>query len=247
MSKVCSNFIVFKFWLFVFVFSLLFSNFAVFSSDRNFHPQIGYWMEYSVLNSSRTINAFYGAWPPGNFFGNWSVNVGDYIEFEVEASNEDEINGSITLGSTTFYHVRNIDVASALALSIYPWNGGFFVNVSTWAEIPLLLEGTNTTIKKVSNYEQIVNETNSFFTIELFETINYYGQNSTFKYDYDTGVLLYAYTSFGNYLLEISLLASNFLLGTSSQTKTIHFPAIFSSLFFPSLFLVYRRCKKKFS
>ena len=108
------------------------------------------WLKYQVLASSDTENMFFGNWPPGYYYGNWSVMLDDLIMFNVTSVISSEINGTLYLGNTVnhtiFYDVRNVDVAFGLGLSIYPWNGGFIANESDWDNIELQVQGTNTTI-----------------------------------------------------------------------------------------------------
>lgn len=200
------------------LFILLLLNISASTTASFVNINVNDWIEYSVKNSSNSTNGFYGSWPPGLFYGNWSVENGDKIRFQVDSIDSFNINGTLILGSVIFENVRNIDVASALALSIYPWNGGLFANSSDWRAIVALVEDTNTTISSQKNYFHRINETDSFFSIQKFETLNYYGQNSVFTYDFHSGVLLSARTSFGDYLLEISLENTSIKIGSTTQT-----------------------------
>jgi len=206
--------------------------------------QIGDWLEYEVTGSSNTTNLFYGAWPPGYFFGNWSVSVGEKISYSITSINNISINGTLIIGNYTFQNVRNIDIASALAISIYPWNGGFIANSSDWDNIEDVIAETNTSMTKFSNYETLINGSSRFFDVELFTTTDYYGQNSLFHYDGVSGILLGATTSFENYSLEISLILTSLDLGSPTKTVTVNL-LTGSTVIFSSLIIVITRRRKK--
>ena len=178
----------------------------------------GDWIQYIVTDSSESENMFYGAWPPGKFYGNWTVNKGDEVWFNVTSISSTSINGTLKLGSYLFSDVRNIDAASALALSIYPWLGGFFADVSNWNKIFEDVSGTNTTLSSNVSYMHVVNGKNCVFSVNIFNTTNYYGQISLFYYDSKTGLLLAGFTSFGNYKLGLKLVATSLL--TEEVTTT---------------------------
>jgi len=206
--------------------------------------QIGDWLEYEVTGSSNTTNLFYGAWPPGYFFGNWSVSVGEKISYSITSINNISINGTLIIGNYTFQNVRYIDIASALAISIYPWNGGFIANSSDWDNIEDVIAETNTSMTKFSNYETLINGSSRFFDVELFTTTDYYGQNSLFHYDGVSGILLGATTSFENYSLEISLILTSLDLGSPTKTVTVNL-LTGSTVIFSSLIIVITRRRKK--
>ena len=181
----------------------------------------GDWVEYAVTDSSETENMFYGAWPPGTFYGNWTVSEGDEIWFNVTGVSSTDINGTLKLGSYTFSNVRNIDVASALALSIYPWLGGFFADVSNWNKISNDISGTNTTLTYNVSYVQVINGKETVFSVNVFNTTNYYGQFSLFYYDSNTGLLLAGFTSFGSYRLGLKLLATSLFIEEITTQATL--------------------------
>ena len=204
--------------------------------------EINDWVEYTVLEANNGTNFFYGAWPPGKFFGNWSVVEGETIRFDITSSDIYGINGTLVTGNYTFNDVRNIDVASALTISIYPWNGGFFTNSSDWLSIRTQIENTNTTIEEDSNIRYEINRQVRYLEIIRFNTINYYGQNSTFCYDKHSGVLLKAKTSFNNYLLNVIISKSSLELGLSSKTSNLNFNNLFPyTLIFIAILLLRRK------
>jgi len=189
------------------------------------------WLKFQVLASSGTENMFFGNWPPGHYYGNWSVIPEDLIMFNVTSVGDDEINGTLFLGNlennTTFYDVRNIDVAFGLGLSIYPWNGGIFANESAWDSIELQVQGTNTTISHLTNFEHKLNGILNSYEVNVFNTQDYYGQFSTFHYHSDTGVLLKAFTSYGSYELNITLVSTSLEIDSASQTTGFSFGLTF--------------------
>ncbi len=173
----------------------------------------GDFIKYRVTNSSNTENAFYGAWPPAHYFGNWSVNIGDIIMFTVTSTTNTSINGTIVLGNNTFVNVRNIDIASALAFSIYPWMGGLIANSSNWDNIDQQINNCNSSLTIDSNFSFTINSGDITTTIRKYTVNNYYGQYSEFYYDSETGVLLKGYSGFGNYLLAVQISDTNISIG----------------------------------
>lgn len=183
------------------------------------------YFRYTVISSSNTINFFYGTWPPGNFFGNWSVKPGDTVLFTVSIVNETTIQGNITIGNSSFINVRNIDIANALIISIYPWLGGLIVN-EDWSEIETKIADTNTTSTTINHYPFIINGMQKSFSVIIFNTTNYYGQYSTLIYDYETGLLLSVDTSFGNYHLALNLSDTSITIGEDKTFKTTLFSTL---------------------
>ncbi|MBY8999441.1 MAG: hypothetical protein KGD64_00845 [Candidatus Heimdallarchaeota archaeon] len=183
---------------------------SLISSNQGINLKIGDVIVYDVLEASNTSNLFFGAWPPGDYLGNWTVNQNERIVYELTNVTTSEIEGGLDLGNYSFLEVRSIDIASALVLSIYPWNGGFFANATNWNGIMEMVENTNTSVTIVEGLEHNVNNEAQLFNVYIFSTENYYGQDSLFCYDIDSGVLLSAYSSFGEYYLNISLSSTNF-------------------------------------
>ena len=204
---------------------LLFSSFLVCAGSSYTIIPSDY-LIYNVMDASSTINYFYGAWPPGTYFGTWSVKEGDKVMFNITSVTSNSINGTLTLGNVTFSNVRNNDVGSALALSIYPWMGGLIANSSDWDDITQLVENTNTTIS-VEQITHFVNGDNLTLVARIFEVSNYYGQYSKLIYDNETGILLEGITSFSNYLLSLSLEFTSIELNIQAQ-KTMWTPLLVS-------------------
>lgn len=195
-------------------------------------------VEYTIIDASETINFFYGAWPPGDYYGNWTVSQNEKIVYEITNNTVAEIEGSLVLGNYTFNNIRNIDVASALAFSVYPWNGGFFANTSDWTSITEMIENTNTSMTLIEDYEQIINDDDYTIDVYEFNVEDYYGQYSLFRYDVVSGILLNAFTSFGSYYLNISLSLTNIdIQNTMTNAITYYFLPIVVSLIFIVRFL----------
>jgi len=198
---------LFQMFAFLCILNLIFSSLV--TSYQNINLKSGDMVEYSIIDASDTTNLFYGAWPPGDYYGNWTVNQNEKIVYELTNVTAIEMEGILVLGNYTFNDIRNIDVASALALSVYPWSGGFFANASDWSGITEMIETTNTSMILIEDYEQTINGDNYVLDIYEFNVENYYGQYSLFRYSAESGILLNAFTSFGYYHLNISLSSTN--------------------------------------
>ena len=227
----------------------LFSSFILIYGSNlilaEYNLDIENWLSYNVISASDTINVFYGNFPPGTYFGEWSVTKGDKIIYNITSVNNFEINGTLFLGNEssnkTFTNVRNIDIAFGLTLGIYPWNGGFFADSSNWNNIQNLVQGTNTTIREIKKYAQEIQEELKYFSVIMFNTSNYYGQYSLLYYHRTSGVLIKASTSYNLYALNISLTSTNLVLET--QTADIDLSFLFSILFCLLSIRLYRRKK----
>lgn len=222
---------LFQIFAYLCILNVIFSSLV--SSNQNLSLKLGDKVEYTILDASDTTNFFYGAWPPGDYYGDWGVSQNEQIIFEITNDTSNEMEGILVLGNYTFNDIRNIDVASALALSIYPWNGGFFANASDWTSIAESIENTNTSVTLIEDYAQNINDDDYTFDIYEFNTDNYYGQYSLFRYDVESGVLLNAFTSFGYYHLNISLSSTNIdMQGTVTNMITYYFlPTVISFIF----------------
>lgn len=201
----------------------------------------GDWFEYVVLEASNTTNAFFGAWPPGINYGNWSVQEGDQIKFQITSIEGERINCSLYLGNYSFVNIRDIDAAVALTLSIYPWNGGFIANASEWDQIEQQIENTNTTQTILDQYQHTINNTLEQFKARIFNTTDYNGQKSLFHYHDETGVLLEASTSFGNYSLNVSLISTSFELEDKQGTFSLNFPIFLLIVSVIPITLIFKR------
>lgn len=226
-----SKYTIFQMFAFLCILNVIFS--SIVTSNQNLNLKSGDMVEYAILDTSETTNLFYGAWPPGDYYGNWTVSQNEKVVYEISNDTTYELEGILVLGNYTFNNIRNIDVASALALSIYPWNGGFFANASDWTSITETIENTNTSILLIEDYEQTINDNNYTFDIYEFNTEDYYGQYSLFRYDVESGILLNAFTSFGYYYLNISLSSTNIdIQGKMTNAITYYFlPAVVSFIF----------------
>ncbi len=193
-------------------------------------------VNYLVTDSSETNNSFFGDWPPGDFFGYWDVSSGEKIDFLITSSNSTTIYGNLTIGNYSFFEVRNVDIASALVISVYPWKGGFVLNEPDWDDINILVAGTNTTIESKTDVMYSVNNRTKTFDVNEITTVNYYGQNSTFIYDTSSNILLECFTSFGNYNLGLILDQTSFISSESDENNKTDVVSLFA-FGFPLLFL----------
>lgn len=231
-----SRFSIFQIFAILCILNVIFS--SIVTSYQNLNLKSGDVVEYTIINASETTNLFYGAWPPGDYYGNWTVSQNEKVVYEITNDTASEMEGILVLGNYTFNNIRNIDVASALALSIYPWNGGFFANASDWTSITGKIENTNTSMILVEDYEQTINDENYMFNIYEFNTENYYGQYSMLRYDVESGTLLNAFTSFGYYYLNISLSSTNIdIQSMMTNVITYYFLPTVVSLTFVVYFL----------
>ncbi len=206
----------------------------------------GDWLSYNVVSASDTINDFYGTFPPGTYYGNWSVVIDDIISFNITSVQDGVVNGTLFFGNAleneTFYNVRNMDTAFGLGLGIYPWNGGFLANSSDWDNIMSSIQATNTTVTIVDNYNHPIEGDLNTYSVIHFNTSDYYGQFSNFYYHKESGVLLKALTSFGLYELEISLNATNLELDPYIETVKTNIPLIIYSIFLlPALSMIKKK------
>ena len=235
---------IFQIFAFLCILNVIFSSVVSSNQNQNLNLKSGDMVEYIILDSSETTNLFFGAWPPGDYYGNWSVSQNEKIVYEITNDTTNEKEGILILGNYTFNNIRNIDVASALALSVYPWNGGFFANASDWTGITEMIENTNTSVILIEDYEQTINDDNYVLDIYELNVENYYGQYSLFRYDVESGILLNAFTSFGYYHLNISLFSTNIdIQGLVTNVITYYFlPAVVSFIFI--VYFLQKRLRK---
>ena len=212
-----------------------------------FKVSTGDWLSYNVVSASDTINDFYGVFPPGTYYGAWSVIVEDNVIFNITSVEDGVINGTLFLGNEieniTFYDVRNIDTAFGFGLGINPWNGGFLANSTDWNNIIESIEGTNTTVTYIDDYNHTYKGEQEVYSVVHFNTTNYYGQYSSLIYHRSSGVLLKAFSSFGLYELEISLNTSNLELEVYTETVTTDLLVVLVP--FLAIAVTYNLMKKK--
>ncbi len=211
--------------------------------------ELGNLLSYEVLEASDTENVFYGASPTFNYFGNWSVTAGDFIQFLIMSVTEANISGYLFLGNsttnTTFINVRNVDTAFGLTISIGTWNGGFFANASDWQNIQSMVQSTNTTTEEVRNFEHSISDAPKFYDVMKFDTVDYYGQYTTLYYHSTSGVLLKGITSFGFYNLSIELRGTNLEIEGFTKRVSMDFSyLILITAFVPILRLMKKRFVK---
>ncbi len=207
-----------------------------------FEINIGDTVTYNVVASSETINGFWGSWPPGTYFGNWSVSKGDNISYTILGGIDTDYVGNIQLGNYTFENVSDVDLASALIISIYPWSGGFFANFSDWDSIENSVVSANTTIENKNDLSLVINGKQHTFNAKIFHVQNYYGQYSDLYYDTTTGLFLNGTTSFGNYSLSLVLSKTTFEVELISVKAYLDFQLILITL--PILIILIKRFQK---
>ncbi|MBA7585274.1 hypothetical protein ES708_27249 [subsurface metagenome] len=203
---------------------------------------IGDTVTYNVVTSSETTNAFWGSWPPGTYFGDWSVSASDNVSYTILGDIDTDYVGNIQLGNYTFENVRDVDLASGLVISIYPWNGGFFANFSDWDSIESSVVSANTTIENKNDYNLVINGEQHTFNAKIFHVQNYYGQYSDLYYDTTTGLFLNGTSSFGNYSLSLVLSKTTFEVELISVKAYLDFQLILITL--PVLIILKKRFQK---
>ena len=216
------------------------------NSAANVNITPGDWLSYEVYTSSNTVNDFYGA--SFAYYGNWSVIVGDEINFNITSVQESVINGTLFLGNelqnTTFTDVRVIDTAFGLSIGIYPWNGGLIANSSDWDNIISSIQGTNTTFEEINQYIYSISGVRETYTVMHFNTVNYFEQNSSLYYHKESGVLLKGYTAFGLYELEILLGNTSLTISPYTEPESTNIYLFLSSLGLLSTALIIKKKRK---
>jgi hypothetical protein len=207
-----------------------------------FDIDIGDTVTYNIVASSETNNAFWGSWPPGTYFGDWSVSAGDNVSYTILGDIDTDYVGNIQLGNYTFENVRDVDLASALIISIYPWGGGFFANFSDWDSIESSVVSANTTIENKNDFSLVINGKQHTFNAKIFHVLNYYGQYSDLYYDTTTGLFLNGTTSFGNYSLSLVLSKTTFEVELIFVKEYLAFQLIL--IIFPVIIILIKRFQK---
>ncbi len=134
--------------------------------------------------------------------------------------NKVQAYGNLYFGNLTRRNATMYEIASNLALSIYPWFPGFLTSVNWTHETQLAQNGTNTLMGTLS----VSNITQSSFGTSVpaimfdFKQKNHF-QNTTLVYALATGALLFARTVAGSYKLEIAAQSSD--IGTGSMPTLI--------------------------
>jgi hypothetical protein len=118
--------------------------------------------------------------------------------------------GNFYFGNLTRSNVTMYEIASNLALSIYPWFPGFLTSVNWTRETQQAQAGRAT----LGGTLQMNNKTENFFGISIpvieydFKQTNHF-QNTNLTYSLQTGALLSANTIAGNYKLQITALSTD--------------------------------------
>lgn len=127
-------------------------------------------------------------------------------------TNNIQAYGNLYFGNLTRSNATMYEIASNLALSIYPWFPGFLTSANWTHETQEAQTGSST----LGGTLQKTNKTETFFDIPMqvieydFKQTNHF-QNTTLTYNLQTGVLLSANTIAGNYKLQITALSTDIL------------------------------------
>ncbi len=177
---------------------------------------------YQVLDYNETALLSY--FTDTNQIINVSANRNSHAVFEFQYiggkgpspydPNQIQAYGNLYFGNLTRRNATMYEIASNLALSIYPWFPGFLTSVNWTHEAQLAQNGSNTLVGTltVTNITQSSSGT-SLPAIEFdFKQKNRF-QNTTLVYSSATGGLLFANTVAGSYKLEITALSSDLTAG----------------------------------
>ncbi|MHA1266994.1 MAG: hypothetical protein ACTSRS_17280 [Candidatus Helarchaeota archaeon] len=152
-------------------------------------------------------------WDSRGFQGNFKANENTLAVFDITTIAED-IAGNFQIGNLTLQGVNDSDIASALALSIWPWFPGLISHLN-WSKVIAAARAANTGWMQgnltVVEYSEFI-----LFSYQQNQTA---GQNTTLVYDLKTGLLMSAYTAYGNYYLGIvyeGLLTNQDVIGVES-------------------------------
>jgi hypothetical protein len=119
--------------------------------------------------------------------------------------NKIQAYGNLFLGNLTRHNATMYEMASNLALSIYPWFPGFLTGVNWTRETQMAQNGSSILMGNL----HVSNVAQSVFNISVpaikfdFKQNNHF-QNTTLVYALATGALLYAITVAGSYKLTIT-------------------------------------------
>ncbi|MFX0115246.1 MAG: hypothetical protein ACFFB3_11925, partial [Candidatus Hodarchaeota archaeon] len=157
---------------------------------------------------ARYNEAFVGEWYNDLFAyrGKFAVIEGSLLNFTITGLEDFEIWGNIEIGNFSD-HVSDNEVASTLAIGMWPWNPGLFV-IADWQNEETAAQelGGSLTIKKESYLFEDICRTTKVFDFKQDPAFG--NQNVTLIYDFETGLLLKATAelNFGTpYFLELEL------------------------------------------
>ncbi len=158
-------------------------------------------------------------------------------------TNKIQAYGNLYFGNLTRSNATMFEIASNLALSIYPWFPGFLTSVNWTRETQLAQTGKATLMGTL----QVSNTTETFFGIPLpvivydFKQSNHF-QTTTLTYSLKTGALLSANTVAGNYKLQITALSTDISMASILTPLTpLQIVASIASLSIASILFASRR------
>ncbi len=164
-------------------------------------------LEYLVVGSSNTTNAYYDE--SYSLVGNWSATIGDVIYFNISRISENDSRGDLKINDFIRKNESDDVIASNLALSAWPWMGGFYIE-ENWTDVESFIDAnvSNTTITEES-VNIPIKDFEITVTAKKISVNNLHGQESTFYYSKESKILVKASTSFGKYSLNIVLKNAN--------------------------------------
>ena len=156
---------------------------------------------WKILNCNENITQ---EWYSKNIFV--KAQIGSLVTYNITSSQNnmtDPNSGVFSIGNATNIATDNYDLANNFVLSIYPWLPGFVLDSYIWslneadardAAASGFLQG-NLTITNLKNYT-LAGFSRSAVQFIYSENLANGNQNTTLIYDYSTGVLLYANTTY---------------------------------------------------
>ncbi len=199
------------------------------AAGNGYYPNLSKWnyVLYHVTDFNQTASV---AWftDTGQAF-KWRANVSSHVLYEFQFvggkgpspydPNKIQAWGNIYIGNLTRQHVTMYEIASNLALSIYPWYPGFLTGVNWTSQKQQAQNGTNTLVGTLT----VTNGTGTYFG-RVLKTITFdfkqksKFQNTTLTYDMTTGALVYGKASAGNYRLELVAIDSDFIASSTATS-----------------------------
>jgi len=176
---------------------------------------------WEISNISVNTNLWYNV-STFTFVAKWHANKSDIMTFSVsnarEIHNELYLFGNLSLGNLSL-QTNNKDIGFNLGLSANPWYGGLIALVSDWDALlnTLPFNTTNANVDKEKRIT-ILNQ-----AVEVIE-INYEDgfQKTTLQYEKQTGILMYANTTVGNFWLEFHLIESTIPIPSPTNSIAIN-------------------------
>ena len=151
--------------------------------------------------------------------------------------NEEEyLVGNLNIGNLSVT-TNSTDIGFNLVLSVYPWYGGLISLEDDWDGLATLINTSGTSI--IYTIEDVILDPH----IEAKKiTYNDGFQQSELVYEINTGILMSANTSSGNFWLQMHLTQSSIPIPSETQSFPVYSAIIVLSISF--ILVIYRQKKK---